>query len=472
MLDQDTRAAILKLRENGRGYSPIARLLGVSKNTVKKVVASGQAEAPDLMRARILDAYLDEIRLLHAECKGNEVRVHEELVERFGLQVGYSTVTDFCRVHEIGHEPPVPVGRYEFAPGVEMQHDTSPHKVRVGGRMVTLQCASLILKYSRKQYAQCYQSWSRLEARHFHTEAIRWLGGSAARNMIDNSSVIIAHGNGKDAVAAPACQALADRHGFYFEAHELGDVNRSANVERDFDTIEKNFYPGRTFADLEDLNRQLVTWCEKRFVRHRRSLQASPRDLFATELAHLQPVPEWTPEIYELHRRRVDVEGYVRLDTNRYSVDARYINQHVELREHVDKIRIFSGHTLVNVHPVKHLPRAHKRVTLPEHRGRARRLRKERPQPPEEKVLRAQGAPFDELIDQLQKRHGGRSTRAVRQLHRLWRDYPQGSVAASISEALRYGLTDPRRIEAMVLRRIAGDIFTLPTDREDDPHER
>ncbi|MEL6185075.1 MAG: hypothetical protein AAFU79_10660 [Myxococcota bacterium] len=65
--------------------------------------------------------------------------------------------------------------------------------------------------------------------------------------MIDNSSVIIAQGRGKDARPTPAMQALAHRFGFRFEAHAVGHANRSGRVERPFRYIENNFYKGRTF---------------------------------------------------------------------------------------------------------------------------------------------------------------------------------------------------------------------------------
>jgi len=51
-------------------------------------------------------------------------------------------------------------------------------------------------------------------------------------------------------------------------------------------------------------------------------------------------------------------------------------------------------------------------------------------------------------------------------------DYPQNFVVQAIDEALNYGLLDLERIERMVLSLIAGDIFTLPTDPEDDSHDR
>ena len=65
-----------------------------------------------------------------------------------------------------------------------------------------------------------------------------------------------------------------------------------------------------------------------------------PRELFAVERPHLKPLPAWIPEVYRLHQRMVDVEGYVALHTNRYSVPLEWIGRRVEVRETKDKIEI------------------------------------------------------------------------------------------------------------------------------------
>jgi transposase len=51
--------------------------------------------------------------------------------------------------------------------------------------------------------------------------------------------------------------------GFRFQAHEKGDANRSAHVERSFSYIENNFLAGRSFQDWEDANRQARQWCDQ-----------------------------------------------------------------------------------------------------------------------------------------------------------------------------------------------------------------
>ena len=52
--------------------------------------------------------YREEILELLASCKGNLVRVHEELVEA-GADLSYQALTGFCRRHEIGKKSKPPV---------------------------------------------------------------------------------------------------------------------------------------------------------------------------------------------------------------------------------------------------------------------------------------------------------------------------------------------------------------------------
>lgn len=460
MLDRDTRAAILRLARQGHGKKAIARNLGVGKHTVTRVLRSGEAEVPRLDRASQLDPFEETIRDLHHRCQGNLVRVHEELLA-LGTKVSYPTLTAFCRSHGIGVKPKRRAGHYHFAPGQEMQHDTSPHNVTIGGRRQRVECASLILCFSRKLYARVYARWSRLECRDFFSRAIPYLGGAAGRCVIDNHSVVIVQGSGETAVPAPEMAALARHFGFVFVAHAPGDANRSGRVERPFHYIEHNFYPGRTFADLDDLNAQLTAWCDRDQRRTRRHLKASPLELFLHEQPALKPVPLFIPEVYEPHRRRVDVGGYVSLHTNRYSVDAQLIGHRVDLRETIDRVRIFSGHRLVAEHRKQEYG-ARKRVTLPQHRDHWRQRHLPPPPAPEEQILRAQAPELAALVDALKRRYRGQATRQIRRLHRIWRDYPTEPVSQAAAQAVHYGLTDLNRFERMVLTRIAGDFFRLP----------
>jgi transposase len=461
MLDEDVRTAVLQLHHAGNSRRGIAKALKISRESVLSVLLAGTAAAPQLVRTTLLDDHQERVVALHRFCRGNLVRVHELLAAE-GVKVSYSTVTEFCRLREIGHKPKTPAGEYHFEPGQEMQHDTSPHRVKLGAREVLLQCASLVLCFSRMLFTQVFFRWTRLQARQFLTEALQYFGGAAGQCMVDNSNVVLSHGSGKHAVMAAEMVALGERFGFKFIAHEVGDANRSARVERPFHFIEHNFHSGRTFTDRDDCNAQLLAWCDEKNAMHRKSLHASPRELFVAEMPSLKPMPLHVPEIYESETRIVDLMGYVSLHTNRYSVPAKLIGQQVQVREYKDKVRVCLGARRVTEHPLL-APGADQRSRLAEHRHpREGTLRQQRLQPVIEEVrLRAADPLLARYVDGLRKRHPGRAVAALRRLERLWRDHPQASVLAALTEALNYGMYDLARLERMVLRRIAGDVFGI-----------
>jgi|GEM_PF-3078550 len=122
MLDQSIRSAILVLHQQRHSIRAIARAVGVSRNTVNRVLAAGSPAVPEFLRPEKAEVHREEILELLPACKGNLVRVHEKLLDR-GAVLSYQALTGFCRRHGIGFEPPKPAGQYHFEPGEEMQHD-------------------------------------------------------------------------------------------------------------------------------------------------------------------------------------------------------------------------------------------------------------------------------------------------------------------------------------------------------------
>lgn len=473
MLGRDIRSAILTLHNKGCGVRPIARALNVSREAVRRVLEQGTEEVVPLSRASLLTPELERVRELYVRCEGNISRVHEEL-NAAGIVVAYPTVTEFCRKHQIGTKPKVPAGRYSFEPGEEMQHDTSPHDPLIAGKRRRLHCASLALCYSHMLYAQGYPRWNRFWCKVFLTEACEYFEGAAERCMLDNSSIIIAHGTGKDAVPAPEMAALARQFGFEFVAHRLGDANRSTRVERPFDYIENNFYKGREFADVADLNRQLRNWCDRVNAKHKRSLRAAPRELFAAERPALRRLPLHVHTPTEVHHRTVDCMGYVTLYCNHYSVPASLLDHWLDVLATKDRVRIFDGHHLVCEHP-RFEDSTHQRNTLPEHREERRALRAGSSKSrltPQEKTLSTSGPALAELVRQLKRRHRGRAIRAIRRLHQMYLDYPTDALRDAVQRALDHGLYELDRIETIVLSQLTGSFFRespLPSPSDSTP---
>jgi transposase len=446
----------------------IARVLKLSRPTVRKVLRSNSTNVPEIPRAEKAEPYRQQILDLLLTCKGNLVRVHEDLVAD-GATLSYQALTGFCRRQGIGQTPITPAGQYHFEPGVEMQHDTSPHAVEVGGRKYTAQTASGVLCYSRMLFFQINPTFQRFDCKVFLTDALRYMGGAPERVMIDNTHVVVLRGTGREMIPVPEMEAFAERFGFRFVAHQIGNANRSARVERPFSFIENNFLAGRTFATWEDLNQQARQWCDRVNSTYKKHIRAIPRELFAIERLHLKPLPAWIPEVYRLHQRTVDVEGYVSVNSIRYSVPVPWIGRRVEVRETKDKVEIELDARHIVAH-VRALTPQQQRITLAAHRPpRGEGVKRSGPHPEEQAILHA--APeLATYVTALKQKGRKVVALALRQLLRLLKEYPREPFLAAVREAAQYGLYDLDRLERMILRRVARDYFLL-VDTDTDPHD-
>jgi transposase len=458
----------------------ITRALKLSRNTVRRILRTleraGDEPAQTVHRgsgARLcrLTEPLDEP---FTRAKGNVVRLQQLLQSERGQTVPYSTLTRWVRREQL-RKTPERSGEYTFEPAEEMQTDTSPHKITVGEKTLTAQCAALILAYSRRLYMQYYPRFGRLEAKHFLLEAVRFMDGACARCVIDNSSVILAGGAGEEAIMAPEMQAFARTLGFAFMAHRVGDPDRKGRIERSFSWIETNFLPGRTFRDFTDLNAQALTWCrEVANAKPKRALGMSAEAAYVLEKPHLKPLPAVLPPVYEVIERVADLSGFVSVDTNRYSVPDRLIGQAVSVYKYPAELQVFHRGKLIATHP-RILDRRDTKHILPQHHPRlvraARRAR------PEEPLLRAAHPLLDRYVGELIRRDRGGATRpaqprrALKRLLEIKRTYPHEAFLAALEQALHFGLFDLGRLEALVLKYISGEFFALDHTEEpdDDP---
>lgn len=466
MLDKETRTAILALHNKGHAQRAIAKDLKISRISVKRVLASRITEPTGALRASQLDTHQGEVRTFYAECKGNVVRVQEKLHD-IGCDVSYSTLTWFCRENGIGVKEKIPAQRIVTGPGEEMQHDTSPYTILLGGKKVKCHAASLVLGYSRMIYVQFYKRFDRFHCKSFLSQAFQYFGGVCGRCMIDNSSVVIACGTGPNAQAAPEMESFEERFGFRFEAHELGHADRSGKVERPFWYIERNFLVGRTFKDSADLNAQALEWVEKANRRTLREFKASPLELFVSEKPLLVALPLHIPEVYRLLRRTVDAYSCVGLDEFKYPVPAAYIGKEVFLRETLLRFTVVDGHKELAVHDKK--IEGATRPALPPSVPAPRRQRQA--QLAEEGKLAALGDGMKKYLENLKKERGARYIWSVRKLFQFFCQYKSDDFLAAVEKAARHRVFDVRRVETILLQNLAERDYHLPLGFQDPPND-
>ena len=255
MIDPDKRKAIYCLHEEGMGIREISRRLRLSRNTVRAVIEQ-KGSVPDAPRKDKKEIDPELLRRLYAECKGWVQRIHEKLQEQEKIHVGYSTLTRMIRELDLGQPRSRRCDRVPDEPGAEMQHDTSTYILKIGDKRLRVVGSLLYFRYSKIRYLKFYRSFNRFKMKCFFHEALTFWRYVAVCCVIDNTSLARLRGSGKNALIEPEMERFAWQYGFRFVCHEIGHANRKAGNERSFYTVETNFFPGRSFATLEDLNRQ------------------------------------------------------------------------------------------------------------------------------------------------------------------------------------------------------------------------
>lgn len=466
MITQENQQAIMSLYQRGVPMRQISQILKLSRNTIRRVLRGKWQERPQ--RASPYEELFPIIRELFSRSQGNVIRVQQILQDEYSRSVPYSTLTRIVQQLDLREDKKKHrSGTYAFGPGQEMQHDTSPHGVLLGEKKVKAQCAGLVLGYSRKLFIQYYPAFTRFEARVFLDKAFQFMDGTCPRCVIDNTSVLVAHGSGPEAEIAPEMERFGQIFGVTFIPHVVGDADRKAKMERNFFYVERNFLPGRTFTDWQDLNDQARRWCiEIANQKIKRSLGMSPEAAYLMEKPHLQPLPPYLPPVYQTLDRTVNVEGYVQVDTNRYSVPERLIGKEVEVHKLWDRVEIYFKRQKVADH-CRCLDKRETRITAPEHHPPLHRQQAHEGPCPEEKTLVGQSERLDQYVEEMKKRSRGRGVKALRKLLDLKRTYPPEAFEKALSEALRYRLFDLTRLEQMILSEVQGDFFTLDEEGEE-----
>jgi transposase len=465
MLPEELRQAIRLLKAQGQPLRAISRTLNVSRNSVRRVLREGERPAASAADPA-LQAVVALLPALYRTCKGNAVRIAEVLKDQHGTEIAYSTLTRLIRDLTDLRTPRKRSGTYVFAPGEEMQHDTSAHRLTLGGKVLTAQCASLVLAYSRLLFVQYYPRFTRFEAKAFLTAALQFFDGAARRCVIDNTSVILAGGAGASARIAPEMAAFAAVFGFEFMAHAIGHSDRKGRVERPFAYAENNFLAGRTFADWADLNGQARTWCQGvANAKVKRVLGMSAQAAYPMEKPHLLPLPPALPPVTEIHHRVVDSYGFVHLDTNRYSVPERWVGKPVAVHKHPEQVLVYADRQLIAEHP-RLIEQRQGEQRAPGHHPVLERRRAVGPSP-QEQALTGRDPRLDAYVAALKQRAPGRGVGKLRRLLELKRTYPAEPFLAAIAQALHYGLFDLSRLERLILERVAGDFFDLEGEDPD-----
>jgi transposase len=444
MIEADLRKSIAAFHERGMGIRQIARQLGISRNTVRNIIEQ-KGVIPTAGRRDTVALPPETLVKLFADCGGYRERVWEKLKEEHGAEIGYSTLTR--KIRELGLAKKPRSAHVPDEPGGEMQHDTSPYRVKISGATLGVQGSLLYYRYSKQYFLKFYRSFNRFRMKCFFHEALTHFGYAAPVCIIDNTHLAVLRGTGKNAVMVAEMSEFARRYGFQFEAHEKGHADRKAGDERGFWTIVTNFFPGRTFSSMEDLNAQALDWATERMAKRPRGKSCIiPVEAFEYERAFLTKLPEGLPAPYRVHERIIDQYGFVAFDANHYWLPSGATGS-VKILEYAFDIRIISGRHEIARYPLP--PEGVRGKIFPENRPHIpyQPRHRDNPTAEEELILRNASPGVGAYLDIYLKTMGLGRHRFLRELHGLFRRLSPNLFCQVIERAHRFKVIDVRTLE-------------------------
>jgi transposase len=379
-LNVEDWAEIRRLRRAEQmSISQIARVLGVSRNTVRSALASDSAPKYVRMPAgSAVDVFEPRIRELLQAFPTMPATV---IAERVGWDRSIRVLSGRVAQLRPAYLPPDPASRTSYVAGEIAQCDLwfPPIRLPVGfgqtRRPTQLPVLTMITGYSRWLSAVLIPSRRSEDLFAGWWQLISALGGVPRVLVWDGEGAIGRWRAGKVELTAE-CQAFRGTLAAKVLVCKPADPEAKGLIERCHDYLERSFLPGRSFASPGEFDSQLRQWLQLVNTRQRRALGCAPTDRITADRQAMLTLPPVAPTTGWRSWTRLARDHYIRLDSNDYSVHPAAIGRRVEVIADLARVRVLCDGRSVADHD--RVWAWHQTISDPEHVAAARALRRER----------------------------------------------------------------------------------------------
>ena len=339
MITVEDWAEIRRLhRAEGMSIKAIARRMQVARNTVREAVRSESPPRYERTRSgSIVDAVEPEILALLREFPEMPATV---IAERIGWERSIRVVRD--RVAELRplFVAPDPCQRTSYRPGELAQFDLwqpdAPIPLGFG------QADKMWVIVGAMGYSKFLGGWmipSR-EAHDLlggHLEVLRQFR-AVPRMVVWDQEGAIGQWHGPKMVLTEAFQAFKGTLGMCARLCLRADPETKGIIEHNNGYLETSFLPGRRFESVADFNRQLTSWLVKANNRIHATTKVRPAEAAYEDRGAMLGFPPVLPDTAWRFSTRLPRDHYVRVFTNDYSVNPRFVGRRVEVKVTLDEV--------------------------------------------------------------------------------------------------------------------------------------
>ncbi|UGT97399.1 IS21 family transposase [Mycobacterium intracellulare] len=380
MLSVEDWAEIRRLRRSEQlPISEIARVLGISRNTVKAALASdGPPKYQRVPAGSVADEAEPRIRELLAAYPRMPATV---IAERIGWSYSIRTLSERVRELRPLYQPPDPASRTTYVAGEIAQCDFwfPDVEVAVGyGQVRTatqLPVLTMVCGYSRWASAVLIPTRSAEDLYAGWWQNLSMLG-AVPRVLVWDGEGAVGRWRARQPELTGHCQAFRGTLATKVLICKPGDPEAKGLVERFHDYLERSFLPGRIFTSPVDFNTQLHDWLVRANHRQHRVLGCRPVDRVEADKAAMLTLPPVGPSIGWRISTRLPRDHYVRLDGNDYSVHPVAVGRRIEITADLGRVRVWCGGNPVADHG--RVWAKHQTISDPDHVQAAKLLRRSR----------------------------------------------------------------------------------------------
>ena len=345
---------IRDLYSQGFSISEISRKTGFDRKTVRKYLRLKTLPEPQKRSGRKskLDPFKPYIIEKLKEGPYTSSRLYREIKE-MGFDGGKTIVKDF--VQKVRPEQGIPaVLRYETKPGVQAQVDWGElGTVEVDGKVKKLFCFNMILGYSRMRYVEFTLSINTSTLIQCHLNAFEYFGGFTQEILYDNmKQVVIKRAlKSSDSEWNSQFEDFFECFGFIPRLCRPYRPQTKGKIENTVGYVKRDFFLGRQFTSLEDLNGQVHRWLERVNSTVHGTTYQIPLERFKEEnLTQRAQVPPY--KVVHKETRKVSRDCYISFLGNKYSVPYRFAGRTAELRIFEGKLEVYVDYEKVCEHEI------------------------------------------------------------------------------------------------------------------------
>jgi transposase len=353
-IDQTLEAKILRYHFVEKWpVGTIAKQLCVHHSVVDRILShAGLPKIERTARVSIIDPYLPFIiETLNEFPTLTAVRLYEMAKQR-GFKGGPSQFRQ--RISELRpRKVPEAYLRLKTLPGEQGQVDWGHFgHIQIGKAKRPLMAFVIVLSWSRKIFLQFYLNQQMENFLRGHVAAFNAWQGLPRICLYDNLKSAVLERQGTIIRFNPTLLDLSSHYHFEPKAAAPARGNEKGRVERAIRYIRDNFFAGRHFNSLDELNAQATQWCDgissERKCPENNALTV--KEAFIQEQKSLLALPDNPFNTDERKAVKVAKTPYLRFDLNDYSVPHTQVRKLLTVYASLTRVRIIDGKQLIVEH--------------------------------------------------------------------------------------------------------------------------